>query len=120
MIPALLAGVFDLALALFHLSFWRLLGWPATLGGSGRVNAAVTQVLNVMLAYVFATVGAALVAYSLAARPLAPIVPLAAAGFWLLRLVLQPLMFPPAAGWSIGLAAVFAVGAALHGWAAFG
>lgn len=115
--PHLLAGLFDIALAAFHLTFWRLLGWPRGLAASGRTNAAVTQVLNAMLAYVFAAFGAALVGYASSGRTIAPIVTAIAAGFWALRTAIQPIMFPPFAPWSIALAVTFAIGCALHVWA---
>ena len=41
----ILASLFDIGFGLFHLAFWRLFGWPATLVGSGKINAAVTQTL---------------------------------------------------------------------------
>lgn len=117
-LPHILAGSFDLALAAFHLAFWHLLGWPRSLAAAGRINAAVTQVLNVMLTYVFATFGLTLVIYATTGRTIDPIVPAIAAGFWIIRAAIQPIMFPRAAPWSLALTAVFLAGALLHGWAA--
>jgi hypothetical protein len=56
----MLAAVLDLAFAAFHLGFWRLFGWPARLKGSGNLNAAITQTLNVMLTFTFVSYGATL------------------------------------------------------------
>ena len=47
----LAAGVFNLALAAFHLLFWRLFGWPESLAATGVVNRGVTQILNLALAW---------------------------------------------------------------------
>ena len=54
------AGLFDVAIVVFHVLFWRLFRWPESLAGSGRLNSAITQTLNVMLTYVFAVYAAAL------------------------------------------------------------
>lgn len=118
-LPQLLAGGFDIALAAFHLCFWRLLGWPSSLRPAGRINASVTQILNGMLAYVFAAFGLALAIHAIVGKPVDPIIPALAAGFWIIRAVLQPIMFSPSAPWSIVLTCVFGLGAFLHVWAAW-
>ena len=102
------SAIFDLAFGLFHLAFWRMFGWPRSLAPAGRVNRAVTQALNIMLAYVFFLYGIALF--------LAPSFPLlcAGAGFWLLRLLIQPILFGPNSRLGLVFMVLFAAGATLH------
>lgn len=109
----LACAAFNAALFLFHAAFWRLFRWPGSLGGSGRINTAITQVLNIMLAYCFLVAAAAFVWLYRSggdARPLA----LAGAGFWLIRTVLQPLFFSMRNTASVAITGVFAVGFVLH------
>jgi hypothetical protein len=88
----LAAGVFDLALAFFHLFFWRLFGWPGSLQASGRVNRGVTQILNFAITYLF--VLAALLCFffpgELAATELGRFWLMAMAVFWLARALIHP------------------------------
>ncbi len=109
------AALFDLGFAAFHVAFWPMLGWPRRLAPSGAVNAAVTQTLNLMLILVFGLYGTALLWFGQAADTF-----LLACGaiFWLVRLVLQPILFPLRAVWSMALAALFAGGALVHGLSA--
>ena len=86
----LIAGLLDLALAAFHLAFWRLFRWPETLEPAGRLNAAVMQVMNLMLIFLFATVALTLL-WMGTATP-APLL-LAAAAFGGVRIALQPVFF---------------------------
>lgn len=109
----ILCIAYNVGFALFHLCFWRLFRWPKTLMPSGELNCAVTQTLNVMLTYVFFAYAAGLLATVLF-KP-ETLQPLAIAGtlFWLLRLVLQPWLFPVSrASWVITM--VFALGIGLH------
>lgn len=112
-----LCGVFALIVALFHLCFWRLFGWPNRLKGSGHLNAAITQVMNIMLIYVFATYGATL----LWLGPLTPAL-LLAAGAWFiaLRLGLQPGMFDVTNRGSQTLMLVGVAGLCIHVFAILG
>ncbi|WP_143276116.1 hypothetical protein [Brevundimonas diminuta] len=109
---AVLASIFDIGFSLFHLMFWRLFGWPSTLASSGKINTAVTQTLNVMLTYCFFAYGAALFWWREDENSGA--LALAGAGFWLLRAILQPVLFSARHRLSVVLTIAFLVGAALH------
>ncbi|MCA3625882.1 MAG: hypothetical protein IOC49_01460 [Methylobacterium sp.] len=85
-----LAAFLDLALTLFHLAFWRLFRWPQTLQPAGRLNAAVTQVMNIMLTFLFGTVAFTL--FWMGPATPAPLL-FAAAAFGALRIALQPIYF---------------------------
>jgi hypothetical protein len=106
-----LAGVFDLALALFHILFWRLFGWPASLAGSGRLNVAITQTLNIVLTYVFVVYGVALLWLG-TATPDALL--LAAAGFGVLRIALQFLLFRVESRLAVLFTGLMVAGTLLH------
>lgn len=54
-----LAGVHSLGFALFHLAFWKLFRWHDELAKVGFATRAITQILNLRLAYLFLGVGAA-------------------------------------------------------------
>lgn len=105
------AGLIDLGFAVFHLMFWKLLGWPASLEASGRMNSAVARTLNLVLIYVFVVYGAALVWLGGEASPL---LLAAGAGFWLLRAILQPVMFEMKTSLSGKLLGGFVVAAVFH------
>lgn len=52
-----LAGLHSFGFALFHMGFWKLFDWKRELRKSGFVNAAITQILNLRLIYLFLGVG---------------------------------------------------------------
>ena len=109
----LAAGLLDLGFALFHAAFWRLFGWPERLEASGRLNTAITQTLNAMLGFVFLVYGAVLIRQSGQAG-VPPLLPLAGAAFWSLRLALQFVWFDLKPWPSKLIAAFFAVTAVVH------
>src|SRR5687767_8053015 len=91
----LAAGVFNLVLAAFHLSFWRLFNWPRSLAESGALNRSVTQILNLAITYLFLLCAAVCFVFpkELADTSLGRFWLLAMAGFWLARTVVQPVFF---------------------------
>lgn len=109
---AVVASIFDIGFGLFHLMFWRLFGWPSTLALSGKINTFISQTLNAMLIYCFFAYAAALFWWR--ADENVGVLALAGTGFWLLRAVLQPVLFSARHRLSIVLTIVFLVGAALH------
>jgi hypothetical protein len=115
----LAAGVFNLALAAFHLSFWRLFSWPRSLSESGALNRSVTQILNLAVTYLF--VLSALVCFlfpsELAATTLGRFWLAAMASFWLARALIQPSFFGLRQPLSLTLFGVFILGAIIHGTA---
>jgi uncharacterized membrane protein len=112
----LAAALFDLGLAGFHVAFWRLFHWPQSLAASGRLNASIMQVMNIMLIYSFLMLGLVLIWLG-AQTP--PLLLLAVAGFGALRLGLQPFYFGLNHAASKILTLVFLVATLLHLGAAF-
>lgn len=113
-----LAGAVDLGFALFHLLFWRLFDWPDRLLSSGRINAAITQTLNVVLIYVFVVYGVALVRLPAVMDPASSPLLAAGAGFWALRIALQFVWFPMAPLASRAVTLAFVLALVLHVFAA--
>ena len=117
----LAAGVFNLALAAFHLSFWRLFGWPRSLAESGAINRGVTQILNLAVTYLFVLSGLVCLLFpsELATTALGRFWLAAMASFWLARTLIQPSFFGLRHPLSLTLFGVFIAGSIIHGiaWA---
>lgn len=110
----LLCVTYDAGCGAFHLLFWKIFNWPASLAGSGKLNAAITQTLNLMLAYSFFAYSAGLIYMAQAGHQAQSGFLLAGAGFWLLRALLQPLLFGMKEAASIVMTLGFLVGCILH------
>lgn len=102
------AAFYDFGLAVFHLFFWKLFGWPTMLAPSGRINRGVTQALNIMLIYVFVTYGIVVLL-----QPSAALL-WGGAGFWLLRALVQPALFGLRSSISNAFTGLFVLGAFFH------
>jgi hypothetical protein len=113
---ALAAAIYDGAFAVFHIAFWRLFKWPASLGPSGYPNIGITQAMNIVLIYVFIAY-AAITATQALGGSISPILLLIGAGFWLLRAVIQPILFGMKARVSNAFTVTFIIGLLLHGGA---
>lgn len=113
-VAAWIAGGLDLAFAAFHVMFWRLFGWPGRLEDAGATNVAIMQTLNIVLIYIFVVTGVVVLGYAWRGVPLPPELAWATAAFWLLRTVLQPVMFSMRNAPSRMITLLFAVSAAAH------
>lgn len=112
------AATYSFALAIFHLMFWRLFNWPASLAGSGSLNISVTQTLNIMLTFGVVMYGAALCWGALHPAATSWTLPAAGALFLGVRTVVQPFQFSMRNTPSQAITLVFAVGAIIHAAAA--
>jgi hypothetical protein len=114
------AAGYDLALALFHLGFWRVFRWNEELPKLHPANRGVVQVLNLMLVFVFLSWAALLVllAHELTSTVLGRALVAVMLAFWLLRAVLQP-VFWASFKWKTNgpFVFLFLVGAGLHAMA---
>lgn len=112
-------AAYNVALAVFHLAFWRLFAWRRELAGLGAVNRGVMQVLNLMLVYFFLLAAVLQLGWpaELASGPLGRAWQGGLAGFWLVRAALQPFFWPRTryVWWMLTL--WFLLGAFLH-WVA--
>jgi hypothetical protein len=111
----ILAALFNAGFAIFHMFFWRLFGWPASLEPAGKINAGIIQVLNLCIIFVFLAIGGvqAVISLTADADSIAPLM-LGIAAFWLFRAVLQPLFFPLRHKTSALLFFLFLAGSAIH------
>jgi hypothetical protein len=113
------AATYCFALAIFHLMFWRLFHWPASLAGSGSINVGVTQTLNLMLTLGVTMYGAALLWGAFHLDRTTWTLPAAGALFLAVRVVVQPFQFSMRNAPSQAITAIFVVGAILHAAAAW-
>lgn len=111
------AAGYNVALAGFHLGFWRMFRWKEQLAGLHPVNRGVMQVMNIMLIGFLLLMAAVLVlnAAELTASALGRLLLAGLTALWVLRAILQPLFWkdvPKATNAAfIGL---FMLGAGLH------
>ena len=49
-----IGGVYNLALIIFHLFFWKLFSWKKDLKRIAAINQATMQVMNITLIFIFA------------------------------------------------------------------
>lgn len=113
-----LCAAHSLALALFHVAFWRLFRWPATLRDTTFANRAILQIANVQLIWVFLGVAALCLWFpaELRGTPLGRAVLAGMSGFWIVRLVQQAVFLRVHHPLVHALSVVFALGAALFAW----
>jgi len=111
-----LAGVFDLAFAAFHLGFWKIFRWRDELPKLSFANRGILQILNLCLTYVFLVMGAAclFLADDLTTSRIGRMALASFAVFWALRAMYQPVFFALRHPVSIGLFVAFLLGTALH------
>lgn len=111
------AGLYNLAFAVFHLFFWRLFRWDQELPRLGMANRGIVQVLNLCLTYLFAAMAFILwlFPHEIARTALGHFLLFLLTGFWLMRALLQPMFFGWRHGLSVVLFAIFMLGALIHG-----
>lgn len=109
-------GMFSTALAVFHLSFWKLFRWKTELAGLTSLNRAVVQVLNLSLTLVFVIF--AYVSFAYPAELLTPglgrTLLFLIALFWYLRAVQQVLFFGMRKPLSVAFFLLFTLGGSLY------
>jgi len=114
------AAGYNVALAAFHLGFWRMFRWREELPKLHPANQGVVQVMNVMLAAGFLLMAGLQIlrADEILTSPLGRTLMAGLMGFWLLRAALQPVFFRalPAAT-NVAFVMLFLAGAGLHAMA---
>lgn len=109
-------GIFHLALAVFHLFFWRIFHWKEDLASLTRINRAIMQILNVCLTFLFFVMAyvSFVHATELLSTALGRIILASIALFWILRLILQFVFFGARHRVSVLFIVIFLVGASLY------
>lgn len=114
------AAGYNVALAVFHLGFWRMFRWREELPKLHPANRGVMQALNAMLTFVFLLMAGLQVlrADEMVASALGRTLMGGLMLFWLVRAALQPVFFRglPAAT-NIAFVLLFLAGAGLHAMA---
>jgi hypothetical protein len=91
----IIAGIFNLTFAIFHLFFWKLFGWNKQLPKLGFVNSGIMQILNIQLIFYF--IFSAIVCFicyeELSDTRLGHLFLLGNSIFWLLRTIQQFIFF---------------------------
>jgi hypothetical protein len=111
------AAGYNVALAAFHLGFWRMFRWKEELAKLHPANRGVMQVLNIMLVVLFLLMASVQVlnATEIATTALGRLLMAGLTGFWLLRAILQPVFWstmPKAT--NAAFICLFMLGAGLH------
>ena len=88
-------GFYNLALVVFHLSFWRIFDWDRDLRNISYLNRAIMQVLNISLLLVFIIFGYISFEHTneLLLSPLGQSLLVLMALFWLARTIQQIMFF---------------------------
>lgn len=117
-IVLLLCAAHSLALAVFHVAFWRLFRWPESLRTTTLPNRAILQIVNVQLIWLFLCVAALCLWFpgQLRGTALGNAVLAGMSGFWVLRLAQQFVLLRVRHPLVRILSAVFALGAVLFAW----
>ena len=87
----LLCALHSFGFAAFHLAFWKLFKWPASLRDTTLANRAILQIANVQLILVFVLVGALCLRFpgELATTTLGRWLLAGMSAFWAIRLIGQ-------------------------------
>lgn len=111
------AAGYNLALAAFHLGFWRMFRWKEELAKLHPANRGIVQVMNIILVAFLVLMAAVQVlnAAELTATPMGRLLTAGLVALWILRAVLQPIFWatlPKAT--NAAFISLFMLGAGLH------
>ena len=109
-------GLYNLALAVFHLLFWKLFNWKQDLATLTPLNRAVVQILNLCLTFVFLVFAyiSFLHANELLHSKLGRLLLALIAIFWFLRAIEQIIFFGLRRKASIAFLILFLIGTGLY------
>jgi hypothetical protein len=111
------AAGFNVALAAFHLGFWRLCRWQEELPKLHPANRGVMQVMNIMLLALLLLLGGLqlLLPSEMATSTLGRLLMTGLALCWILRAILQPLFWRSmSTAANAAFVGLFLLGAGLH------
>ena len=114
------AAGYNVALAAFHLGFWRMFRWREELPKLHPANQGVMQAMNVILTGFFLLMAGLQVlrADEVVTSPLGRTLMAGLMGCWLIRAALQPVFFRAlSAATNIAFVLLFLAGAGLHAMA---
>ena len=90
-----IGGLYNIALIVFHLLFWRIFNWGDDLRSLSFLNRATMQVLNLSLTFIFGIFAYLSLVYSteLLTSHLGRSLLIFMAAFWFFRSLLQPIFY---------------------------
>ncbi|MEO6725817.1 MAG: hypothetical protein ABIU20_09690 [Blastocatellia bacterium] len=90
-----IGGIANIGWFVFHCFFWRLFNWGSQLKRLNDTNRGVMQVLNLCLSFIFLIFAAVSLLYAeeLCNSGLGRVMLIGIGGFWILRLIEQPIFF---------------------------
>ncbi|MBC8374868.1 MAG: hypothetical protein H8E26_02415 [FCB group bacterium] len=111
-----LGGVYNIALVIFHLLFWRIFDWKNDLRKLSFLNRAIMQVLNLSLSFVFIIFSYISIAHTdeLLSTALGHSLLILMTLFWVARSIEQIIFFKLNHWGSVAFLAFFLVGAVLY------
>lgn len=109
-------GIYNIALVIFHLLFWRIFNWKEDLRSLSFLNRAIMQVLNLSLTFAFVIFSYISLVHTneLISTHLGKILLILMALFWFARAVQQVVFFKLKNWVSMAFLVFFIVGAALY------
>lgn len=110
-------GIYNMALVVFHLLFWRIFNWKQDLRSLSFLNKAITQVVNLSLSFVFVIFAYISLFHSaeLLSTELGNSLLVLMALFWIARAVMQIVFFKLEHWVSVVFLVYFLAGAVLYG-----
>ena len=114
-------GVFNVAFAIFHATFWTIFDWERDLASLTRINRGVMQILNLCLTFIFLAFAYLSFGHTeeLQTTRLGNAFLSLMAFFWLLRAVEQAAFFGLRNRVSSALFGLFLVGTSLYAYPAW-
>lgn len=112
----LIGAFYNLTFAIFHIFFWKIFKWKSELIKLSKTNAAIMQVLNLCLTFVFFLFAFLSLAYknTLVSTSLGNTLLLAIALFWFLRAIYQVVFWGLSNTISLAFFVMFVLGALLY------
>ena len=112
-----LGGIYTIGLIIFHVLFWRLFDWPASLESTNFINRATIQVLNISITLIFCIFAYISLAHTmeLLSTPLGNTLLVLISWLWLIRAILQVYFYSLKHIASVVLTLYFLLGAVLYG-----
>jgi len=109
-------GLYNIALIIFHILFWRIFKWPESLGSLNSINKATIQVLNISITFIFFTFSYISLAHTqdLLNTDLGNTLLVLMSCLWLFRAIQQVIFYKLNHITSVGLTFFFLLGSSLY------
>lgn len=111
-----LCGIYNLAFAVFHISFWKIFKWNEDLKEISIGNRAIIQILNIRLIYIFLLMAFVYLFYpdQLMETKIGFVLLIGCLGFWMGRTIEQFIFLRVKSKMVTILTVVFFIGIIIH------